>query len=158
MYLLAIDVMHLMKNLCVNLLGFLGTYGQSKDTLEVRRDLKETKQREDLRPEKRENGQRYLRPASYTLSKEEKESMFDCLNSMKVPSGYSSNMQEKINMKVKKFTNLKSHDCDILMTQLLPVALRGILPENVRLAVVKLCDFLNEISQKAIDPNKLTGL
>ena len=29
----AIDVMHLTKNLCVNLLGFLGTYGQAKDTL-----------------------------------------------------------------------------------------------------------------------------
>jgi len=36
----AIDVMHLTKNLCVNLLGFLGTYGQAKDTLEARRDLK----------------------------------------------------------------------------------------------------------------------
>ena len=84
------------------MLGFLGTYGQSKDILEARRDLKETKQREDLCPEKRENGQHYLRPASYTLSKEEKESMFDCLNSMKVPSGYSSNMQVRINMKEKK--------------------------------------------------------
>ena len=84
--------------------------------------------------------------------------MFDCLNSMKVPSGYSSNMQGRINMKEKKFTNLKSHDCHVLMTQLLPVALRGILPENVRLTVVKLCAFLNEISQKAIDPNKLTRL
>ena len=42
---------------------------------EARRDLKETKQREDLRPEKRVNGQHYLRPASYTLSKEEKENM-----------------------------------------------------------------------------------
>ena len=44
------------------------------------------------------------------------------------------------------------------MTQLLPVALRGILPENVRLAIVKLSAFLNEISQKAIDPNKLIKL
>ena len=44
------------------------------------------------------------------------------------------------------------------MTQLLPVALRGILSENVRLAIVKLCAFLNEISQKAIDPEKLTQL
>jgi hypothetical protein len=50
-------------------------------------------------------------------------------------------------MKEKKFTNLKSHDCHIVMTQLLSVALRGILPENVRLAIVKLCAFLNEISQ-----------
>jgi len=60
-------------------------------------------------------------------------------------------------MKEKKFTNLKSHDCHV-MTQLLPVALRGIVPEKVRLAIVKLCAFLNEISQKAIDPNKLIEL
>ena len=82
-----IDVMHLTKNLCVNVLGFLGTYGQGKDTLEARCNLKEMKQREDLQPEKREKGQHYLRPASYTLSKEEKQSMFYCLNCIKVPSG-----------------------------------------------------------------------
>jgi len=126
--------------------------------MEARRDLKEMKQQEDLRPEKRENGQHYLRTASYTLSEEEKESMFDCLNGMKVPSRYSSNMQGRINMKEKKFTNLKSHDCHVLMIQLIPVALRGILPENLRLAIVKLCAFLNKISQKAIDPNKLIKL
>ena len=84
--------------------------------------------------------------------------MFDCLNSIKVLSGYSSNIQGRLNMKGKKFTNLKSHDCHVLMTQLLPVALRGILLENVRLEIVKLCAFLNEISQKAIDPEKLIQL
>jgi hypothetical protein len=77
---------------------------------------------------------------------------------MKVPSGYSSNIQGRINMKEKKLTNLESHDCHILITQLLADPLRGILPENVRLAIVKLCAFLNEISQKAIDPNKLIKL
>jgi hypothetical protein len=113
--------------------------------MEARRDLKEMKQHDDLHPEKRDNGQHYLRPASYTLSKEEKKSMFDCLNTMKIPSRYSSNIQGRINTKEKRFTNLKSHDYHILMTQLLPVALRGILPKNVRLAIVKLCAFLNEI-------------
>jgi hypothetical protein len=29
-----------MKNLCLNVLGFLGCYDNSKDTLEARRDLK----------------------------------------------------------------------------------------------------------------------
>jgi hypothetical protein len=71
--------------------------------------------------------------------------MFDCLNSMKVPSGYSSNIKEIIIMKDKMFTNLKAHDCHMLMTQLLPVALRGVLPEKVRLALVHLCAFLNAI-------------
>jgi hypothetical protein len=44
------------------------------------------------------------------------------------------------------------------MTQLLPVALRGVLPEKVRLALVKLCAFLNAISQKAINPRNLVKL
>jgi hypothetical protein len=38
------------------------------------------------------------------------------------------------------------------MTQLLLIALRGILPENVRLPIVKVCTFLNAISQKVINP------
>jgi hypothetical protein len=46
----------------------------------------------------------------------------------------------------------------VLNTQLLPVALRGILPPNVHLATVKLCAFLNAISQKAIDPTDLAKL
>ena len=32
----AIDVMHLTKNLCINLIGFLGVYGKNKDTLKAR--------------------------------------------------------------------------------------------------------------------------
>ncbi|XP_039822138.1 uncharacterized protein LOC120684337, partial [Panicum virgatum] len=99
-----------------------------------------------------------LSPASYTLSKEEKESMFDCLSSIKVPSGYSSNIKEILNLAEKKFTNLKSHDCHVLMTELLPVVLRGILPDNVRLTIVKLCSFLNAVSQKIIDPENLIKL
>ena len=67
---------------------------------------------------------------------------------MKVPTGFSSNIKGIINMAEKKFQNLKSHDCHVIMTQLLPVALRGLLPENVRLAIVKLCAFLNAISRK----------
>jgi hypothetical protein len=31
----SIDVMHLIKNLCVNLLGFMGVYGKPKDSLEA---------------------------------------------------------------------------------------------------------------------------
>nr|AAT85151.1 putative polyprotein [Oryza sativa Japonica Group] len=154
----AIDVMHLTKNLCVNLLGFLGVYGKSKDTLEARNDLKHMEQRGDLHPEPKEKGSHYLSPASYTLSKAEKESIFEYLESIKVPSGYSTNIKRIISMKEKKFTNLKSHDCHVLMTQLLPVVIRGILPENVRATITKLCAFMNAISQKVIDPDRLEAL
>ena len=76
--------MHLAKNIYVNLLGFMGVYRKSKDTLEARQDLQCMKERENLHPEKVDDGRQYLSPASYILSKEEKESMFECLNSMKV--------------------------------------------------------------------------
>jgi hypothetical protein len=135
--------------------------------LEARRDLKNIHRNEapsievdeeEADPEEVEEEQDYLGLASYTLRKEEKDIMFDCLNSMKVPSGYSSNIKGIISMKDKKFTNLKAHDCHMLMTQLLPVALRGVLPEKVRLAFIKLCVFLNAILQKAIDPRNLVKL
>ena len=84
--------------------------------------------------------------------------MFDCLNSIKVPSSYSSNIKRLLNLKEKKFAHVKSHDCHVLMTQLIPVALRGILPANVRAIIIKLCAFLNIISQKAIDPSSLSRL
>jgi hypothetical protein len=84
--------------------------------------------------------------------------MFECLSSIKVPSGFFSNIKHIINVPKKKFVNLKSHDCHVIMTQLLLVALRGILPPHVRLAIVKLCAFLNVISQKAINPFDLATL
>jgi len=81
--------------------------------------------------------------------------MFECLNSIKVTSGYSSRL---LNLKEKKFAYINSHDYHMRMTQLLPVALRGILPANVRATIIKLCAFFNAISQKAIDPTSLIRL
>ena len=45
----------------------------------------------------------YQGPAGYDLPKKEKEMFFDCLLSMMVPSGYSSNLKGIINMAKKKF-------------------------------------------------------
>ena len=133
----------------------MGVYRKTKDTVEARQELQRMEERDALHPQQRDNGRQYLSLASYTLSKEEKETMFDCLSSIKVPSGYSSNIKGILNLAEKKFTNLKSHDCHVLMTKLIPVVLWGILPDNVWLTIVKLCDFLNVVSQKVIGPNKL---
>ena len=148
----SINVMHVTKNLCVNLLGFLGVYGKTKDTAEAREELQRLHEKDGMPPKQ------YEGPASYALTKEEKEIFFECLLNMKVPTGFSSNIKGIINMAEKKFQNLKSHDCHVIMTQLLPVALRGLLSENVRLAIVKLCAFLNAISQKVIDPEIIPRL
>jgi hypothetical protein len=94
----SIDVMHVTKNLCINLIGFLGVYGKTKDTLEAWVELHHMEERDGPHLEMRENGRHYLSPACYTLSKEEKESMFECLSSIKVPSGYFSNIRGILNI------------------------------------------------------------
>ena len=84
--------------------------------------------------------------------------MFDCLSSIKVRSGYSSNIKGILNLAEKKLRNLNSHDCHVLTTELLPVLLQGILSDNVWLTIVKLCAFLNAVSQKVIDRDNLIKL
>ena len=64
----AIDVMHVTKNLCVNLLGFLGVYGKTKDTPEARQDQKRVKGRDGMVDPELFEG-----PGSYALTKEEKK-------------------------------------------------------------------------------------
>jgi hypothetical protein len=39
----AVNMMHVTKNLCVNLLGFLGAYGKTKDIKEARQDQQHVK-------------------------------------------------------------------------------------------------------------------
>ena len=42
----SIDMMHTTKNLCMNLLGFLGVYGKTKDTPEARENLQHLHEKE----------------------------------------------------------------------------------------------------------------
>ena len=88
----SINVMHVTKNLCVNLLGFLGVYAKTKDTPEERGHLQHLHEKGGMPPKQYEGS------ASYALTKEEKEIFFECPLSMKVPSSFLSNIypREKV--------------------------------------------------------------
>ncbi|XP_052134047.1 uncharacterized protein LOC127752685 [Oryza glaberrima] len=155
----AIDVMHVEKNVCEGVLGvLLNTPGKMKDTLQARKDLEDMGIRKELHPQDRGNGRYYLPPACYTFSAAEKTSMLECLRGVKVPSCYCANIKRLVSMKDKRLVGMKSHDCHVLMTQLLPVVIRAILPENVRDPIIKLCQFFKAINQKVIDPASLGKL
>ncbi|KAL3619447.1 hypothetical protein CASFOL_037017 [Castilleja foliolosa] len=111
----------------------------------------------ELAPQERGKGY-YLPPACFTLTKLEKKIFCECLYGIKVPSGYCSNIKNYVSLKDHKLVGMKSHDCHILMQHLLPVAIRGILPNHVRHAITRLCFFFNAISSKVIDPEKLDEL
>jgi hypothetical protein len=85
-------------------------------------------------------------------------SLCNFLHGIKVLNGYSDNVSGMVNMKTLKVRFKKSHGCHILIRQFLPIAIRGIIPVKVRDTIMKLCLFFNAISQKFVDPMKLTKL
>ena len=53
---------------------------------------------------------------------------------------------------------MKSHDCHVMMMQILPVALRGIMDKHVRDTLIGLCNFFDVISRKSISVKQLQRL
>ncbi|KAK9183250.1 hypothetical protein WN944_026400 [Citrus x changshan-huyou] len=148
---------HSFRNKCKWFNGHVEEKGKSKDGLNSRLDLIHLDIRKDLHPKKEENF--YCLPAaSHTLSKEEKELFCKRLADIKLPDGYGSNITNCISVKEHKITGLKSNHCHILIQQLLPVALRGILPEGPRKAILRLCAFFKELCSRVLDRNILEKL
>ncbi|KAL6538915.1 hypothetical protein OROMI_025241 [Orobanche minor] len=152
-----LDVMHIEKNVCDAIVGtLLNMPGKTKDGVNARKDMKKLG-RPELAPI--EDGKRYyLPPACYTLSKIEKTSFCASLHALKVPVGYCSNFRRLVSMSDLKLVGMKSHDCHVLMQQFLPVAIRGILPPQVRYTITRLCIFFHTICSKVIDPSRLDDL
>ena len=104
--------------------------GKTKDTMSTRLDLQEMNIRKELHPI--QNGDIYELPAApYTLSDEDKQKFFKFLKNLKVSDGFSSNIFQCVNVKDKKISGLKSHDCHIILQHLLPLAMRGMLCKSV---------------------------
>jgi len=87
--------------------------------------------------------------AATTMSRKEKKELCQFLHSVKFPSGYSSNFARLVSMKELKlnFSMMKSHDYHVLMTSVLPVAIRNVLLVKVRETVMSLYFFFNAIEQ-----------
>ncbi|XP_039133312.1 uncharacterized protein LOC120270384 [Dioscorea cayenensis subsp. rotundata] len=135
-----LDVMHIEKNVCENIIGtLLNVDGKSKDNLKARLDLVDMGIRHVLHPEYLPNGRTRLPPAVYSMTKGEKDVFCQVLKNIKVPDGYSSNISRCVNQKERKLHSLKSHDHHILLHDLLPIALRLSSSKQVLVEVKELC-------------------
>ncbi|KAL6202337.1 hypothetical protein ACLB2K_026045 [Fragaria x ananassa] len=151
-----LDVMHIEKNVCDSLLGaLLNVPGKTKDGIKACLDLVEMGIRTELAPNLDGPKKTRLPLASWNLTLDEKKSVCGCFYCMKVPQNYSSNVHNLVSMDDLRLNGMKSHDCHVLMQQLLPVALRAVLDKPVRVAVIRLCLFFTEICSKSFEVSKL---
>ena len=88
--------------------------------------------------------------ACFTLSQEEIDQFFTCLIGVKLPYGYAGKISRYLDPAKQKFSGMKSHDCHVLMTQIFPVAIRGIMDAHVRETLFGLCNFFDVISRKSV--------
>ncbi|XP_042437158.1 uncharacterized protein LOC122023135 [Zingiber officinale] len=153
-----LDVMHIEKNVFESLINTLmNVKGKTKDNVAARLDMVEMGIRPELTPivgEKRT----YLPFAVCSFTKKEKLQVCKSLKDIKVPEGFSSNMNNIVCMDQLRLTCLKSHDCHVLMQHFLPIVIRDALPKHVRYAIIRLCFFFKDICCKVIDVAKLDKL
>ncbi|RVW72866.1 hypothetical protein CK203_057205 [Vitis vinifera] len=131
--------------------------GKSKDNFNSRLDLQAMGIRDQLHPIQR--GNRVILPAAcYSLTSNEKKEFCKFLKEVKVPDGYASNISRCVQVNERKIFGLKSHDCHVLMQQLLPLAIRGVLHKNVCAVIVELCSFFKQLCSKVLKTDQLEHL
>ncbi|XP_028965019.1 uncharacterized protein [Malus domestica] len=116
-----LDVMHIEKNVFDTLVGkILDIKGKTKDTIEARLNLERMGIRSSL----------WMQSVGGTLKKGHpffivklngKKEFFNFISSVKFPDGYASNISHCVNVKGCKFSNIKSHDCHVILQRLLPI-------------------------------------
>ncbi|XP_074326589.1 uncharacterized protein LOC141664531 [Apium graveolens] len=153
-----LDVMHIEKNVYNNMMGtLLNMRNKSKDSEASHHDMLDMGVRVDLAPQVGEK-KTYVPPSAFTLSKAEKRTMLSSFLNMKLPYGHAWNIKSFMSMADLKIYGLKSHDCHILLQQLLLVAIRSVLPKHVRVTIIRLCFFFNSLCSKVVDISKLDKL
>ncbi|XP_028078125.1 uncharacterized protein LOC114279733 [Camellia sinensis] len=111
-----LDVMHIEKNICDNLVGtLLSIDGKNKDTDKAHLDLEDMRIRKELHLKRRSNGSFEKPPVSYILSPVERQGFCDFLKLIKYPDGYATNISSCLTAQGGKLTGLKTHDCHVLL-------------------------------------------
>lgn len=155
----AIDAMHVQKNVFESLIATLMDTAKSKDSLRARRDMEQLKVMPELHPiHDPKTGKYTINQASFNLEREERRGICTSVKGTKVPTGFSANPKKLVSMKDLSFENCKAHDCHMMLTVFLPIAIRAIKPEFLKMAITRMCYFWSRITQKKISKNELNDL
>ena len=153
-----IDVMHVEKNVCDNIVGtLLNIEGKTKDTDKSRLDLADMNIRKELHLQVQ--GNKLVKPhACYTLTGDERKEFCKFIKSVKFPDGYAANLSRNISIGDGRISGLKSHDCHVLLQKLLPIAIRPYLNKDLCSTLAELSSFFEKLCAKTLYVNDLEKL
>ncbi|GJZ85542.1 hypothetical protein Tco_0650881, partial [Tanacetum coccineum] len=152
-----LDVMHIEKNVFENIFNTVMDTSKTKDNIKARMDIEKYCDRADLHVWK-QNNKVLKTKASYTLSKPQVKKVCEWLKNIKFPDGYASNIGGCVNLNDSSFYSFKSHECHVFMQRLLPIALKGMIPNAIWDAITELCTFFRVICSKELHIEDLETL
>jgi hypothetical protein len=81
---------------------------------------------------------------------------FKLMGDARFPEGHASNFEHIVEN--GKLTGLKSHDCHIIMQELLPLATSRTLPAFVTKPLMGICNYFKQIYSKVVDVKEMQRL
>jgi hypothetical protein len=129
-----------------------------KDGLSACKDLQALEIWKELHSQEIPSRKAYLPPASYTLTTEEKRAIYKCLQGIRVPTGFSTNIKKLVSMSELKISGYNTHDCHTMLSLFLAFAIRAVNHPYLKMVITCMCHFFNAISNKVIDVMELDDL
>lgn len=131
-----LDPMHIEKNVATCLFKtFSNASGTKADSLNLRRQLKEMKMMDDLWAQdagldERGNKKWMFARAPWIWTSSQYDLVIEIISSIRAPTGYGSSFSTKFSTD-RKVVGMKSHDCHILLHDILPIVVRGTLTKEI---------------------------
>ena len=89
-------------------------------------------------------------PAPFVLTRNQRKEVLQWFQTIMFPDGYAANLRRGVNLATMRINGLKSHDYHIGIERLLPVMVRGYLPDHVWLVLAELSNFFRTLCAKEL--------
>ena len=151
--------MHTEKNVAESLFHtILNIPDKTKDNVNARVDQQNIcdRPRLHMQPPTGSRKSWFKLDADFVLKKDHKMEAFKWLKHVvKFTDGYASNISKGVNLSTGRVTGLKSHDYHVWIERIMPVMVRGYVPERVWRVLAELSHFFRTLCAKEVCPEKI---
>ena len=155
-----IDVMHTEKSMGEALFGTLFGTEKDKDNVKARVDQESLCNRKSQNMRQPKGKKNWEKPkAWFNLGRPPMREMILWVKmQLMFPDGYAANLKRGASIDKLKIFGLKSHDWHIWLERVMPVMLRGFIPEDEWLVLAELSYFFRALCVKELSPDVLDEL
>jgi len=155
-----IDVMHTEKNIGEALWGsIMEIPDKTKDNVKARVDQAKLCDRPKLVIPTPNEGRRWKKPkADFVLTRAQRKEVLQWMKTLKFPDGYAANLSRGVNLATMRVNGLKSHDYHIWLERILPVMVRGYVPDHIWVVLAELSNFFRQLCAKEVSRSVIADM